>query len=115
VQEILRKTFKQAGYRVLMTADPARAVGRFRQDSAVADCVFFNVQQIGEPAVKMFNELGEDERTQSVPAILLLGEKQKAWKSQAQAADHRVVMTMPITMGQLRTTLKKLLSAKSSQ
>ena len=47
MQDIFRKSFKQAGYRVLVTADPARAAGRFRQDAAVADCVIFNAQQIG--------------------------------------------------------------------
>jgi eukaryotic-like serine/threonine-protein kinase len=114
VQEALRKTFKQAGYRVLMTADPARAVGRFRQDPAVADCAFFNVQQVGMPAVEMFNELGKDDRTREVPAVLLLGERQKTWQSQAQTAAHRAVLTMPVTLGQLRTTLEKLIAAKPS-
>lgn len=112
-QEILRKTFKKFGFRVLMTADPARAVSRFRQDANVADCVFFTGQHIGLPAVEMFNELGSDDRTQSVPAILLLNERQKAWKSQAQAADHRVVLVMPITMGQLHSAVKNLLAKKS--
>ena len=115
MQEVLRKNLKVSGYRVLMTADPARAVSRFRQDAAVADGVVFNAQQIGEPALKMFNELGEDERTRSVPAILLLGENQKPWKTQAQTAEHRVVLTMPITMRQFRTALEKLLKVKTTQ
>jgi len=115
MQEIFRKQLKQAGYRVLMTADPARAVGRFRQDPAVADAVVFDAQQIGAPALDMFNELTEDERTQPVPAVLLLGERQKALRSEAQTAGHRVVLTMPITMRQLNTALEKLWAAKPSQ
>ena len=67
MQDVFRKGLKKAGYRVLMTADPARALGRFRQDASVADCVFFNAQQIGSLAMEIFNELGEDPRTQSVP------------------------------------------------
>lgn len=113
VQDIFRKSFKQAGYRVLVTADPARAIGRFRQDAAVADCVVFNAQQIGSPALDMFNALGEDKRTESVPAILLLDEKQRPWQSRARTAKHRVVLTMPITTGQLRLAVEQLLPTDS--
>ena len=111
MQDIFRKSFKQAGYRVLVTADPARATGRFRQDATVADCIVFSAQQIGPPAMEMFNELGEDERTESVPAILLLDERQQQWQSKARTAGHRIVLTTPITMGQLRTSLEQLLPA----
>lgn len=60
-------------------------------------------------ALDMFNELGEDKRTESVPAILLLDESQQQWKSQARTTQHRIVLTTPITMGQLRTSLEQLL------
>ncbi len=111
MQDLFRKSFKQAGYRVLVTVDPARAAGRFRQDASVADCVLFNAQRIGKNALKMFNELGEDERTKAVPAVLLLDESQHKWKSQAQTNRHRIVLPMPITMRQLRTALEQLLPA----
>jgi eukaryotic-like serine/threonine-protein kinase len=111
MQDIFRKNFKLAGYRVLVTADPGRAAGRFRQDAAVADIVLFCSQQIGTPALDMFNQLGDDKRTESVPAILLLNETQLAWKSKARTAPHRIVLTMPITMKQLRTNIEHLLAA----
>lgn len=111
MQDLFRRSFKQAGYRVLVTVDPARAAGRFRQDASVADCVLFNAQQIGKNALKMFNELGEDERTKAVPAVLLLDESQHKWKSQAQTNRHRIVLPMPITMRQLRDALEQLLLA----
>ena len=44
-QDIFRKSFKQAGYRVFVTADPGRAAGRFRQDSSVADCIVFSASK----------------------------------------------------------------------
>jgi eukaryotic-like serine/threonine-protein kinase len=112
VQDLFREGFKRAGYRVLVIADPVRAVSRFRQDPTVADCALFCAQQIGQIALEKFNELGEDARTQSVAAILLLDEAQKAWKKQAQTADHRVVLSMPITMKQLRGVLAKLAPPK---
>ena len=112
MQDVFREGFKRAGYRVLVIADPARAVSRFRQDPKVADCVIFNAQQIGQRALEMFNELGEDQRTQAAAAVLLLGEAQQQWKSQAQTADHRVVLSMPLTMKHLRAILARLAPAK---
>jgi eukaryotic-like serine/threonine-protein kinase len=110
MQDIFRKSFKHAGYRVLVTADPGRAAGRFRQDAAVADCILFSAQQIGHHALDMFNQMGEDKRTESVPAILLLNESQQPWKPQAHTADHRIVLSMPLTMKQLRTSVEQLLT-----
>jgi serine/threonine-protein kinase len=112
VQDVFREGFKRAGYRVLVIADPVRAVSRFRQDPTVADCVIFNAQTLGEAALESFNELGEDNRTQSVSAVLLLDENQHAWQSQAVLAQHRVILSMPITMRQLRTILAQLAPAK---
>ena len=113
MQDIFRKSFKHAGYRVLVTADPGRAAGRFRQDAAVADCVLFCAEQIGRHALDMFNQMGEDKRTASVPAILLLNENQLPWKSEAQTTDRRIVLSMPLTMKQLRTSVEQLLVAET--
>ena len=113
MQDIFRKCFKHAGYRVLVTADPGRAAGRFRQDAAVADCVLFCAQQIGQHALDMFNQMGEDKRTTSVPAILLLNENQLPWKSKAHTTDQRIVLSMPLTMKQLRTSVEQLLVAET--
>jgi serine/threonine-protein kinase len=109
MQDIFRKSFKHAGYRVLVTADPGRAAGRFRQDATVADCAIFSAQQIGSLALEMFNQMGEDKRTESVPAILLLNESQQPWKAKAHTAKHRIVLAMPLTMKQLRTGVEELL------
>jgi serine/threonine-protein kinase len=113
VQDVFRAGFKRAGYRVLVVADPVRAVSRFRHDPTVADCAVFNAQLLGQAALDSFNELGEDPRTQAVPAVLLLDEVQQPWKAEAQTADHRLVLTMPITMRQLRTILAQLAPAKA--
>ena len=113
MQNVFREGFKRAGYRVLVIADPVRAVSRFRQDPTVADCAIFCAQALGTGALESFNELGEDKRTQAVPAMLLLDEPQKAWKSHARAARHRVVLSMPITMKQLRTILAQLAPSRT--
>jgi len=108
-QDILRDGFKRANYRVLVIADPARAVARLRQDNKTADCTIFSAQDLGEAALNGFNSLAEDDRTLSIPAVLLLDEPQKGWKERAALADHRIALTMPITFKFLRTALAALL------
>ncbi len=113
MQDVFRNGFKRAGYRVLLTSDPSRALGRFRQDAATADCLLLSAQAVGASAVKVFNEMGEDSSTSFVPAILLLGEKQRDWAKKVVADKHRVVLPMPITMKKLRVTLARLVAAGS--
>jgi serine/threonine-protein kinase len=112
MQDLLRDGLKRAGYRVLLTSDPARAVKSFRQNGAAADCVLFAATEIGQSAVQGFNLLAEDKQTNFVRAILLLDENQRIWEKEAAVANHRRVLSMPITMKQLRTTLAELLDAK---
>ncbi len=108
MQDVFREGLKRAGYRVLLTSDPTRALGRFHQDAATADCVIFNAQQLGQPALDMFNRFGKDPRIDFVPAMLLLDEGQHQWKGKAETAKHRVVLPMPITMKKLRSALAQL-------
>ena len=79
----------------------------------MADCVLFCAHQIGNLALDMFNQMGEDKRTELIPAILLLNENQQPWKSKARTAGHRIVLTMPLTMKQLRTSVEQLLLAET--
>jgi serine/threonine protein kinase/CheY-like chemotaxis protein len=111
MQDLLRDGLKKAGYRVLITSDPQRAMGMFHQDPATADCLVFNAQEIGEPALEAFNQLGEDQRTHYVPALLLLDEPQREWRYRVNTADHRKLLFMPVTMGKLRAALEKLIPA----
>jgi len=110
MQDALRDGFKRAGYRVLLTSDPKHAVTRFRQNNHTADAIIFSCQHIGEEALAAFNDFGEpDQKTAQVPAILLLDEKQGGWKDKARHQHrHRVVLTMPITLKQLRAEMAKL-------
>jgi serine/threonine protein kinase len=113
MQDIFRDGFKRAGYRVLLTGDPNRALNRFHQDSAAAECVVFNAQQIGRPALEAFNRFAEDPRTDFIPAVLLLDESQHDWEPKASTADHRIVLPMPITMKKLRMALAELVSSRA--
>jgi len=112
-QDVFRDALKRAGYRVLVMGDPRRALDRFRQEPGAADCLLFNAQHIGRPALDTFNRFGDDKIMRAVPAILLLSESQKGWKDKASTEDHRIVMSMPITMKQLRTKLSKLIEPEA--
>jgi serine/threonine-protein kinase len=108
-QDVFREGFKRVNYKVLVTADPQRAVARVKQDNKTAECVVFCAQRLGEAALTSFNDLAIDTGTAALPALLLLDEPQKDWKDQAMSADHRIVLTMPIKMKELRDALAMLL------
>ncbi|MEX0978834.1 MAG: protein kinase [Pirellulales bacterium] len=108
LQNIIRERLKNNGYRVLVTADPERALSRFGDGNKAADCVIFSTSELGESALDAFNRFADGQHTARVPAVLLLGEHHKAWKKKAQLADHRVLVAMPIKLRQFREVLAKL-------
>ena len=116
MQSIFRKGLRKAGYRVLLTKDPDRAVDRFIEDPETADGLLINAEQVGEDAVLAFNRLGLDNKGQMIPTILLLDEGQHEWKEGkgANTSENRVVMFMPLKMKQLRETLAKLVPLSKS-
>jgi serine/threonine-protein kinase len=109
MQNLFREGLKKSGYRVLLTSDPERAFDRLIEEPGMADCILLNAERIGEPAVDWFNRLATHPATQDLPAILLLGEAQRPWTSKAQAARHRLVYSLPITMRQLRAAVELVL------
>jgi serine/threonine-protein kinase len=114
MQDIFRVGFKKAGFRVLLISDPTRAMNRLFQDNELPDCVMISSQTIGEPALSLFNELGENKKTSHTPTVLLLGEDQTAWKRQAKTTSIRCVLGMPLTMRNLRNALSELVLSTAS-
>ncbi|MHC4400556.1 MAG: protein kinase domain-containing protein [Planctomycetota bacterium] len=113
MQDVFRSGLKRAGFRVLMTSDPQMALHRFRQDPKTAHCVLFNAQEIGREALDTFNLFGEDRRLDALPAVLLVNQRQQHFKDDAKTTDHRVVLSLPLTMRQLRATLAKLVPSQA--
>lgn len=111
MQDIFRNGLRRAGYRVLITTDPDRALARFREEQvAPAACVIINAQEIGRPAVAAFNRFAEEPITKMIPVILLLDQNQRHLLADAQVDENHVVLSMPIKMKDLRTTIERLLS-----
>lgn len=108
MQNFFRERFKKAGYRVLMTSDPQRALLRFEDKSDLAHCVIFSTARIGVSALKAFNTFGENPKTAEIPAVLLLDEKNPTWKEEAEAANHRVIVPLPVKLKTLREVVSKL-------
>jgi serine/threonine-protein kinase len=115
LQNLFRERLKSVGYRVLVTADPERALIRFAENAKTADCVLFSTSDLGELAINAFNRLGDDPATQSVPAVLLLGEQHQTLKAKAKVNKHRVVICSPIKLRELREVLARLLGETVEQ
>lgn len=110
MQDLLRERLKKHGYRVLIFSDPQRALARFQDsDGALADCVMFCAQELGNTALDGFNAFAAHEQTKNVPAILFVDNKQAAIVKSAALAPHRVILSTPLRVRELRETLLKLL------
>ena len=115
MQDVLRERFKKKGFRVLVTSDPSRAIGRFEtSEKKPAEVVVFSTRELGESAVKGFNMFGELKKTRRVPAILLLDEEHPDWRQQAKVSAHRTVIQMPIRLSQLQAAVEELLTRNAT-
>ncbi|MCA9164201.1 MAG: hypothetical protein KDA62_14530 [Planctomycetales bacterium] len=64
-------------------------------------------------AVEAFNQFGSNETTASIPAILLVDQKQRSLIQRAHLASHRVILALPLRVRELRATLVKLLASET--
>jgi serine/threonine-protein kinase len=110
MQDLLRDLFKKHGYRVLVTSDPERARDRFVSDPATAEVVLFTSAHAGRTALDVFNQLGADKVTQHIPAVLLLDERHRDWKAEANVGPHRATINMPIKQRELRKTIRDVIT-----
>jgi len=117
MQDIFRNGLKKAGYRVLVTSDARRALGRFGEDLRPADCVILSTAQIGEDAIEVFGEFASGPFTQSLPLILLLDPEHSGWAPRVQPhlADHRVLVPMPVKMRKFQELLNTLIPVTAAR
>ena len=110
IQDALRTRLKKLGYRVLVIGDPERALSRFDFEPG-ADCVIFGTAELGVAALNAFNQFATGDMTSSIPAILLVDQRQKGQvEKQAQLSDQRLIITMPLKFKQIRAALRDLIS-----
>jgi CheY-like chemotaxis protein len=115
MQDDLRERLRKRGYRVLIIGNAERAVARFNEyDPPPADCVVFSAPELGESALQAFNTFASLDYTKHIPAILLIDRKQAGEVVSANLNDHRIMLTMPLKVRELRETLLKLLTPQPS-
>jgi len=110
MQNILRDGLKKLGYRVLIISAPQRALERIKDETDGIDCIIINASELGETGITAFNQIGDDPRTHMIPALLLLDESQRDLVPMVNRSDHRQVLTLPVTMKQLRGVVTELMS-----
>lgn len=111
IQDMLRAQLKQSGYRVLITENPQRPLTGFAGMASPPDCVVFSTSNLGQSALDAYNRFVQDEMTNKIPAVLLLGTKHGPWASHAKSSPIHTVLRSPFTLQQLRDILSRILAA----
>ncbi len=115
LQNALREGLKRSGFRVLVTIDPDRALARLEENPKLADCMLFSTPELGQSALDAFNRLSQVDYGRAKPAILMLSEAHSGWEQQAQLADHRKVLHMPLKLKELRAALGSLIHSEATE
>jgi CheY-like chemotaxis protein len=109
-QQQLKEFFGKLGFRVLLTENAQRALARFSTTPLPADCLVISMQSLGEEAIAAFNKLTTDPFYSQVPAILLVGAKQKEIATQAVVDERRRVLVTPFHTRDLTALLEAIMS-----
>lgn len=116
LQNAVRERLKARGYRVLIIADPRRALARFEDAiEAPADCVIFGAAELGNQALEAFNAFAENELTREIPAIMLVDPRQTHIIQKAVRGSNRTLLPLPLSVKNLRISLIKLLAGKTKR
>jgi hypothetical protein len=112
LQDAIRAKLKEHGFRVLLSADPNRAVARFQEQPF--DALVVDAGCAGEPGVHAFRTiLNEAEyRKHACAGILILSEAQTAWAEKVGQHPRMAILVRPVTLRQLYLKLQELLSQK---
>ena len=114
MQELLRAQLGKRGYRVLIVSNAERGVQRLQEGFGEFDGAIFCTGELGEEALLAFNQLGEDYRTESLPAVIIVEKNQTSLASRAKLSNLHGLLQMPIKVRQLRAALVKLISRKAA-
>jgi CheY-like chemotaxis protein len=108
LQEALREKFKELGYRVLLAADPARALDRFRQQAY--EGLIVDAGSTGQDGLMVFEQILKEAQDKNIPcaAILILSEEQEAWLKKVTPRKNCAVLKRPVTLKQLQRKLVEL-------
>lgn len=110
LQNAVRDRLKSRGYRVLIIANPNRALDRFVPgEPPPADLVIFSAAELGNLALEAHNLFAENEHTKNIPTILLADRRQVRIIQEANRSGNRKLLALPLKVRELRTALAELL------
>jgi serine/threonine protein kinase len=112
LQDLLRNKFKEAGFRVLLAADPIRAVDRFRQQPF--DVLVVDGRTTGEEGIFTFDRIMDDAFRAQVfcAGVLLLGDDQAGWADKVVQRPTTAVLQQP-SFKQLLHKIEQLLALRN--
>ncbi len=110
LQNAVRERLKARGYRVLVIADPSRALARFTAEEAPADCVVFGAAELGNLALEAYNRFASDDHTCEIPSIFLVDQRQTHIIERARRGPNRKLLALPLKVRELRAALVTLLA-----
>jgi CheY-like chemotaxis protein len=107
LQDVLREKLKELGFRVLIAADPVRAVERFRQQPF--DVLIVDAASTGENGLLIFERIMNDANRQKedIQGILMLSEEQASWTKKVTQRPNVEVLVQPIKLKQLLRKLQE--------
>lgn len=114
LQDALREKLKEQGYKVLLAADPVRAMDRFRQHPY--DGLIVDAGTTGEEGLLVFDRVAAEADRQglSCGAVLILNEEQADWRHRVKARPTVTVMVRPVTLKQLMHKLQALVPSNGT-
>lgn len=108
IQDALRKSLTQMGFRPLIMGDPESAAERFAEadiDAVIFDCDGFGADSI-ESLLTMHGTAQEEEK--SLVGLVLLGPKQRDLQESIPTDDRLVALVKPIKLKQVQDVISRL-------
>lgn len=108
LQSSMRDGFKKLGYRVLLSADPDRAMDRFRMQPF--DALVVDGGSTGSDGRACFERVLAEARKRNLPCtgVMFLKESQADWMKEIAPAANQAVLMRPVTIKQLHDKLQEL-------
>lgn len=115
LQDAIRNKFKEVGYRVLMSAEPSRALARFQQQPF--DALIMDAGAVGDEGLAPFRQILEESDRRKFPCacVLILNEDQASWSERLNPHPRMGVLVRPVTLRQLYTMVDELLGGTGTE
>ncbi len=108
LQDVLRDKLKELGFRVLIAADPVRAVDRFRQQPF--DFFVVDAGTTGENGLHVFERIMSDAQRQhfELHGIIMFSEEQQEWAKKVEERPNVGILVQPIKLKQLLRKIQEM-------